>query len=384
MRKFILALILILITATLAVLIFLPAGESEQITGQVVAAPAVVEGFARADGPRPLAFPADFGAHPEFRTEWWYYTGNLETADRRHFGYELTFFRGALLPEGQAFPRQSEWATNQIYMAHFALTDVQSGEFHAFQRYSRGAAQLAGSEGDPYQVWLEDWRVDQTAENVFVLHAANNDLAIDFELTDVKGPILHGEDGYSQKGPGAGNASYYYSQTRLETQGSIRIGQETFEVRGLSWKDHEYSTSVMSLGQIGWDWFSIQLDDDYELMLYQIRRADGSVDPFSSGTLIFPDGGTLALASEDFSIEALGSWHSPHSDADYPMGWIVSIPGEGLELELTPYLEDQELNLTTIYWEGAVRIAGTHDGQPIIGNGYVELTGYAAPFNGDF
>lgn len=384
MRKYFWILLFLLGTVAVAVLLFLPGDKDEQISGQVVAAPAIIEGFMRADGPRPLIFPADFGAHPNYRTEWWYYTGNLETADGRHFGYELTFFRVALVPEEQAFPRESKWATNQVYMAHFALTNVEGDEFYAFQRYSRGAAGLAGAQADPYRVWLEDWRVEQIADNVFTLHAANAYLAIDFELTDGKGPVLHGEDGYSQKGPEAGNASYYYSQTRLETEGSIRIGQETFEVTGLSWKDHEYSTNVMSAGQVGWDWFSIQLDDGYELMLYQIRRADGSADPFSSGTLIFPDGSTRTLTREDFSVEPQGTWHSPHSGADYPMGWIVSIPEEDLELELTPYLEDQELNLTTIYWEGAVHIVGTHKGGPVTGSGYVELTGYAAPFNGDF
>lgn len=370
--------------ALAAVYLVFPARQDEDLAAQVRTTPVPIEGFARASGPRPFDFPADFGAHPEYRTEWWYYIGNLETADGRHFGYELTFFRVALLPPNQAFPRSSDWATNQIYMAHFALTDAVGGEFHAFQRFSRGAVELAGAQAAPYRVWLEDWQVEQTEAGVYMLSAQVEDLAIQLALTDSKGPVAHGDAGYSQKGPEAGNASYYYSQTRLLAEGSIQIGDESFEVSGVGWSDHEYSTSVLSAGQVGWDWFAIQLDDGSEVMLYTIRRADGGIDPYSSGTLIAPDGRTQALGREDFAIQARGLWGSPHSGAEYPMGWTVSIPGAGLQLELTPYLLDQELNVSTIYWEGAVQISGTRDGQPLAGVGYVELTGYAEPFNGDF
>jgi predicted secreted hydrolase len=249
---------------------------------------------------------------------------------------------------------------------------------------SRGAAGLAGAQGDPYAVWLEDWRVEATGANTYELHAANEDLAIELALTDEKGPILQGDRGYSQKSAELGNASYYYSQTRLASQGTITIGDERFEVSGLSWKDHEFSTAVLSDEQVGWDWFSIQLDDGYELMLYALRRADGSPDAFSSGTLIAPDGSTTHLAHDDFEISALATWRSPHSGAEYPMGWQIRIPSQQIELEITPYLRDQELNLTFIYWEGAVHLQGRHAGQAVSGVGYVELTGYAAPFNGQF
>ncbi|MEX2161354.1 MAG: lipocalin-like domain-containing protein [Anaerolineales bacterium] len=377
-------LLLILAGGLAAVLFLRPAEMDERLAAQVLVTPAAMEGFTRADGLRPLSFPSDFGPHPDYRTEWWYYTGNLDTEDGRHFGYELTFFRVALLPPDLAIPRENNWATNQIFMAHFALTDVEAKEFHAFQRYARGAAGLAGAQTDPYLVWLEDWKVEQVSENEFRLHAANEGLSVDLQLVDDKGPVLHGDGGYSQKGPEAGNASYYYSQTRLLTDGSIQVGDESFAVSGLSWKDHEYSTAVLSAGQVGWDWFAIQLDDGYELMLYQIRREDGSADLFSSGSLIGSDGSTRHLAREEFTIESTGIWHSPHSDADYPMGWLINIPGENLQLTLTPYLVDQELNVTTIYWEGAVQVTGMHDGQTVGGSGYVELTGYAEAFNGDF
>jgi len=384
MRRAIAILVLLLVATVAAFYAVRPQPESDELSAQVVSTPDSIAGFARAERPAALSFPTDFGPHPDYQTEWWYYTGNLETADGRHFGYELTFFRSALLPASQAPERISDWVANQIYMAHFSVTDVQGESFRAFERFSRGAAGLAGAQAGPYQVWLEDWRVEQTGENTYYLVAANEDLALDLELHDAKGPILQGIDGYSQKGPEPGNASYYYSETRLETQGQITIGSETFAVSGLSWKDHEYSTAVLSAGQVGWDWFSIQLDDGYELMLYQIRQADGSIDPFSSGTLIAPDGGTQPLSRADFEITPQGSWRSPHSAADYPMGWHISIPSIDLELDLDPYLEDQELNLTVIYWEGAVQIMGSHNGQAVNGVGYVEMTGYAEPFNGQF
>lgn len=370
--------------AAIAFLALQPQPESDELSAQVVSTPAPITGFARADGSKALSFPTDFGPHPEYQTEWWYYTGNLETSDGRHFGYELTFFRSALLPADQAMPRSSDWAANQIYMAHFTITDVRAASFYAFERFARGAAGLAGAQAEPYQVWLEDWRVEQTGENAYHLVAANEGLALELDLHDAKGPILQGTDGYSQKGPEPGNASYYYSETRLETDGQITVGDETLGVSGLSWKDHEYSTAVLSAGQIGWDWFSIQLDDGYELMLYQIRQADGSIDPFSSGTLIAPDGSTQQLSHSDFEITPQGNWHSPHSGADYPMGWHINIPSIDLELDLDPYIEDQELNLTVIYWEGAVQISGRHNGQAVSGVGYVEMTGYAEAFNGQF
>lgn len=384
MKRIIAIIALLLVASVVLFYVLRPQEEGDELSAQVISTPASIAGFVRADGSTPLSFPADFGPHPNYQTEWWYYTGNLETADGRHFGYELTFFRSALLPADQAPERTSNWAANQIYMAHFTLTDVEGETFQAFERFARGSAGLAGAQADPYQVWLEDWRVEQTGENTYRLTAANEAIELDLELHDAKGPILQGIDGYSQKGPEPGNASYYYSETRLETEGQIEVGNETFAVSGLSWKDHEYSTAVLSAGQVGWDWFSIQLDDGYELMLYQIRQADGSVDPFSSGTLIAPDGSTQPLSLADFVITPQSSWHSPHSGADYPMGWHISIPSYDLELDLDAYLEDQELNLTVIYWEGAVQISGSHDGRLVRGVGYVEMTGYAEPFDGQF
>lgn len=386
MRRLAIALLVLAGLAAAAYLAFRPQAALQDLGASVVeSTPQVVEGFARAYDVTPMEFPRDLGPHPQFQTEWWYYTGNLETADGRHFGYELTFFRRALAPPDQLPPRSSQWATNQIYLAHFTLTDVDGGQFHAFERISRGAAGLAGAQSEPhYAVWLEDWRVEMTGADTFELHAASEGLRLELSLRDEKGPVLQGEQGLSRKGAEPGNASYYYSQPRLASQGSVTIGDETLAVSGQSWKDHEFSTSVLNSEQIGWDWFSLQLNDGYELMLYNLRRADGQPDPFSSGTLIAPDGGTTALSGDDFTITALGSWRSPHSGAEYPMGWRIELPAHGVELDVQPYLRDQELNLTFVYWEGAVHLTGRHQGAAVSGVGYVELTGYAAPFNGDF
>lgn len=341
-------------------------------------------GFQRAEGPRDWSFPEDFGPHPDFQTEWWYYTGNLESAGGDRFGYQLTIFRRAVLPAADRAERESALATEQIYMGHFALSDVNAGEHYAFERFMRGAAGLAGAQSEPYQVWLENWQIEEIARDQYRLVAEQDGAAIDLLLTDIKGPILHGNGGYSQKGPEEGNASYYYSQTRLESAGIVRTLKGSFEVSGLSWKDHEFSTSALSAGQVGWDWFSIQLDDGSELMVFQIRRNDGTIDPFSSGTWISSNGETMPLERRDFEIQVADTWTSPNSGAEYPSEWILSIPELDLSLTIVPPLADQEMNVSYNYWEGAVDVNGTSQGSPVSGNGYVEMTGYAASMEGEF
>jgi predicted secreted hydrolase len=343
-----------------------------------------IEGYARVGGPREMVFPQDAGPHDEYQTEWWYYTGNLETAEGRHFGYQLTFFRRALLPEDQQVARESDLATTQIYFAHFALTDVSGGGFHAFERFSRGAGGLAGAEASPYRVWLEDWQVTQKDDGVYSLRAAQDDLSITIDFVDQKGPVLQGDRGYSPKGPNPGNASIYYSLTRLESSGSVSVDGRTYEVSGLSWMDHEFSTSALGPGQVGWDWFSIQLDDGSELMVFQLRRDDGSVDPYSGGTYIAADGTVTSLKREDFTLTPQGTWRSPRSGGVYPGGWNVSVPSLALTLRVDPYVADQELNVSFAYWEGAVRITGEKEGNEVEGSGYLEMTGYAASMEGQF
>lgn len=363
-------------------------------------APQDSNGFARADQPVSFNFPADHGLHPEYQTEWWYYTGNLESPQGERFGYQLTFFRRALLPPSNMPERDSTWGSSQVYMAHFAVTapDLNSQRFQAYERFSRGAAGLAGAQAQPFKVWLENWHVEEipgavvectelpeTAQPcVYQLFAGQNDLALNLTLRDTKGAILQGDEGYSQKGSQPGNASYYYSLTRLETEGFIEIAGERFQVNGLSWMDHEYSTSALSEDQVGWDWFSMQFDDGSELMVFQIRKADGSIDPFSSGTLIAPDGSTTHLSRSDFTIDVLDRWESPHTGTNYPSRWAINIPKAGLALQIKPIHADQELNLTYTYWEGAIQVDGTRQNEQITGSGYVELTGYSTSMGGEF
>jgi predicted secreted hydrolase len=358
--------------------------ESQQIEPNIVVEVNEPTEFQRATGVRNWKFPEDFGPHPNYQTEWWYYTGNLETEAGQRFGYQLTFFRRALLPEQDRIERQSTWAVEQIYMAHFAISNIDSEEHYAFERFARGAAGLAGAQVEPYQLWLENWQVVQTAEGQYQLTAKQEEIALELILKDLKGPIFHGDQGYSQKGKQKGNASYYYSQTRLETSGNVRIKENNYVVRGLSWKDHEFSTSALSPGQVGWDWFSFQLEDGSELMVFQIRREDGSIDPFSSGTWISPEGETKRLEQEEFIIQVRDNWRSVNSEAEYPSEWNIKIPSLSLDLEVKPYMFDQEMNVSYTYWEGAVEVDGTLRGGPISGSGYVEMTGYAESMEGLF
>lgn len=332
---------------------------------------------------RGFDFPGDLGAHPEYLTEWWYYTGNLLTEDGRHFGYQLTFFRRAISSKFEA-SSASSWTSNQVYLAHFAITDTSSNQHYVFDQISRGAAGLAGTSIDPlFSIWLKDWEVVQLEDNLFQMKAKNEKIEIDLLLTDIKGISLHGNQGLSQKGAEAGNASYYFSQTRLMTSGMIRIDVEKFEVNGYSWMDHEFGTSTLGVEQIGWDWFSIQLNNETEIMLFQIRENDGSISQFSSGTVIYRDGITENLEMSDFNIEVLNTWQS--SDRiTYPGKWKVTVDKLDIALEIIPLIEDQEMNLFFRYWEGAVQMNGIFEGKEVSGYGFVELTGYAQSMQGVF
>jgi predicted secreted hydrolase len=342
------------------------------------------DGFQRANGSKALSFPGDFGPHLEYQTEWWYYTGNLESAEGRRFGYQLTFFRRGVLPPQDWQVRESSWGANQVYMAHFALSDITAEVHSPYERFTRGAAGLAGAQAEPFRVWLENWEVVQTVPNQYSLNAAQGDIRLALTLVDTKGPILHGDQGYSQKGPQAGDASYYFSQTRLVSSGTVQVGDFQYEVDGLSWMDHEFSTSALSPGQVGWDWFSVHLDDGSDLMLFQIRHDDGSIDPFSNGTLVDANGETHSIGEEDFEILVEDTWRSPHSDAVYPSEWRLLIPSIRLDLEIKPYLLDQEMDVSYVYWEGAVEVRGLLEDSPVAGSGYVEMTGYAESMEGEF
>ncbi len=339
------------------------------VGADTLAAPSL-EGYARAYEPIVFDFPKDHGPHPEYQLEWWYYTGNLKSATGRHFGYQLTFFRRALAPALDE--RDSRWGANQAYLAHFALTDVATGTFHNASELARGGEiGVAGARALPFRVFVKSWSAEGTGASVR-LRAATEAAAIDLQLESLKLPTLQGQngDGLSQKGAEPGNASYYYSLTRMATTGTITVKGETIPVEGFSWMDHEFGTSALGEGQVGWDWFGLQFDDNRELMWGQLRRADGSID-VGQGSITLADGQVLTLAQDDVQVETLATWRSPRTGAEYPARWRMTIPRADLELVIEPLINNQELNVGLTYWEGAVRISGTTTGY-----GYVELTGY--------
>ncbi len=339
-------------------------------------------GFARAAAPRPFVFPRDHGAHTEYATEWWYYTGNLDTEDGQHFGFQLTFFRSALAPEAPA--RASAWATTNIYMAHFTLTNVAAGQFQAFERFSRSAAGLAGADRRALSRLARGLeRRGQRPEGwPMRLRAAQDGTSIDLALTSQQPPLLQGERGLSQKSATPGNASYYYSLTHMATEGTIEAGGQRYTVRGLTWMDHEFGSSAIEPGAGGWDWFGLQLGDGRDLMYARVRNADGS-SGFAFGALAEADGSKRDLSASEVTLEPLGTWRSPRTGAEYPAGWRLQVPAAAIDLRITPWLADQELALAVVYWEGAVRIEGSVGGEPVGGNGYVELTGYGERAQGE-
>jgi predicted secreted hydrolase len=360
----------------------LPAQTSIPAQGETiewVKASENMNSFAKADSERSFSFPADHGAHPEYQTEWWYFTGNLISEDGKEFGYQLTFFRRSL--SANPTERDSTWASKNIYMAHFTLTDVQGNQFYPTQRFSRDGNRLAGAETKPYaSIWLEGWSARQVDDSHWELQAKNQDQSIELTLNDLTGPVLQGESGLSRKS--AESASYYYSLPRMTSNGTIQIGKNHFAVKGISWMDHEFSTSVLTRDQIGWDWFGLQLSDGTEIMLFTLRREDGSLDSFSSLCLIDSSGKVINYPLDEWKVTSQGGWKSPHSDGVYPAGWVIVIPEAQLELTVTPRIADQELNLSFVYWEGAVKVEGQRAGNAISGQGYVELTGYAHPMGG--
>ncbi len=343
-------------------------------------------GYQSATGPREWSFPADFGPHPDYSTEWWYYTGNLDSEDGRHFGYQFTLFRRSIASATPA--GDSEWRSEQVYMGHFTVSDVSGGRFLHDQRYSRDGAGLAGATNDPLlHIWLED--LDMQALNDVAsqirLRASMEGAAIDFTLEHMKPPRLRGIEGYSQKGVEAHQASYYYSIPRLATQGTLTLGGERIEVQGESWMDHEFFTQYLTADVVGWDWFALIFDDGREMSLGWLRLRDGEQRYYggegSAAFLVAADGSTSQIAPQDFQVEVTGSWVSPHSGASYPSGWRVQLGGEqALDFTLRPLLLDQELYSSDIvYWEGAVEVAGD-----VAGYGYAELTGYHKPMGSDF
>ena len=335
-------------------------------------------GFWNANSPWRFQFPRDHAAHDQFASEWWYFTGHVRASDGRRFGFELTFFRVGLRP-GDARPvrGQSAWRGNELYPAHFALSDEAGKTFVHYERFAREALGAGSASTVKLEVRDEGWSL--TGPSPFRLHASVDGKAIDFSLVTEKAPAVHGHDGISKKGPCDTCASHYYSMTRLRTSGVLTYGGSKMRVDGLSWMDHEFGSDELQASQLGWDWFSIQLDDRRELMLYSLRNKDGSITPESSGSLIAADGRVTYLPRSAYVIDATGSWKSPHTGGTYPMGWRVRVASAGIDLTLAPMLVDQELANTVggvSYWEGSVDVVDTAS-KHVLGLGYVELTGYA-------
>ncbi|PZN68697.1 MAG: carotenoid 1,2-hydratase [Candidatus Methylumidiphilus alinenensis] len=332
-------------------------------------------GFERAFAPRQFEFPADHGPHPDFRDEWWYVTGNLDGPQKQRFGFQITFFRHGLkhgIPN-----RPSRWAGQDANMAHFALTDVDSQKYTSFQRISRSAIGLAGEQAKPFKVWLDDWRIEAAPGGDFPWHfrASQDGIELDLELDPRKPPVLNGDQGLSQKSSEPGNASYYYSITRMTAKGQLKLPGQQIPVNGLAWLDREWSTSMLAEYQAGWDWFSLQFDDGTDLMFFRLRHKDGKDDPASSGALVAPDGQSTRLFRDAVAIETLDYWESP-AGGRYPASWRFTIKPTGRILAIRPVLADQEFRHDARYWEGAVDVLDAKTGKAV-GRGYVELTGYA-------
>ena len=355
--------------------------------------------FKLAVPPYTFAFPRDHNSHPAFSTEWWYYTGHLQTKDGRKFGYQLTWFRTALAP---SIDRKSAWAARDLMFAHFALTDENGQKFYFTDRIGRANLGLNGADSNSKtpRIWCGNWVLkfngttgqNQTirARGVSDSKATNGQsFALNLNQVALKKPVVQGENGVSQKSAGRGRASHYYSYSRLKTSGTLVVGNERLSVTGQSWFDHEYGSNQIDKSQIGWDWFSLQLGDGRELMVFQLRLKNGRIEPLSSGTLVDKTGVTRHLKLADFKLTPLSSWKSPATGATYPAKWRIVLPREKLNLVVTPALANQELRpsrtgANLAYWEGSMRVAGTSNGKPIGGAGYLEMTGYASAFGQSF
>lgn len=339
------------------------------------------EGFAAVTRPAVLEFPRDHGPHPAHRIEWWYYTANLRGPDEEAFGVQLALFRYALRPDSPAIG----WEAGQLYMAHVAISELDRGRFHHDERLARPAAGLAGAQAEPFAAWVETCGARAVSgDALFPLQlscAGDSDdgarFGLELELGEGKPRVLHGEDGYSEKSNVPGGASYYYAHTRLPARGELRLPGRpvAVPVAGEAWYDHEWGSIGLGDGQVGWDWFSLQLDDGYELMFFHIRDRDGTTVA-QRGSLVDPAGGVRAFGEGVLDARPLRTWRSPHSGAQYPVAWHLESEVLELSLEVSARMDDQELRTAVQYWEGSIRAEGRHAGRPVQGQGFLELTGY--------
>ncbi len=355
-----------------AILVSLPATAQDRVPSG---------GFDIAEPGWTYRFPRDHGSHDQFKTEWWYFTGHLWTTDQKRYGFEVTFFRVGITPPSKRQQGASPWRLDDIALAHFAVTDLSDKRFRYVEKLNRSSRFTANARTGSLEVFNEGWHVSMSGDRTIVLNADSDEYEIELTMSPLKPPAIHGENGISVKGAGVGYSSHYYSLPRLKIAGSIRDGQRTSSCTGVGWMDHEFGSSILREDQKGWDWFALQLDDDTELMLYQIRKNDGSSDTTSSGSFIAQDGSVLHLDHDQFHIETLDEWTSSVSKGTYPMGWRVTVPSLGIDLEVEETMRPQELvtegSTGVVYWEGAVDVDGRSGANAVRGYGYVEMTGYA-------
>jgi len=345
--------------------------------------PASASDFRLAVPPYQFEFPRDHGSHDDYRTEWWYYTGHLRAESGRRYGFEVTFFRVGVEPPGA--PARTRWDLRNLSLAHFAITDIDGRKFRYYEKLNRSSPFTAGSATGALNVFNESWRATTLADGSWRLTASAGGDAVDLVLRASKPPAIHGQNGVSVKAQGIGYASHYYSMTRLVVTGTVQSkGRKAEPCQGLAWMDHEFGSAVLRENQQGWDWFAIQLDNETELMLYIIRRTDGTPDVTSSGSLVMDGGEVIHISGNQMRVQPITTWRSPRSGATYPMGWNISISSLKLQVKLTPALEDQELvtksSTQVTYWEGAVGVSGSFGNVGVSGAGYVEMTGYDRAF----
>jgi len=338
-------------------------------------------GWRRAEPGWKYEWPRDHAVHPDFKTEWWYFTGNLRVTDGRRFGYQVTFFRQGIRAPGARVPAKSRFVVDDLKFGHFTVTDVKAGQFHFSQQLLRGAFGEAGFgnvQTKERLAWLGDWSLGIAHDGAMELRASEGTRSLELRLESAKPWALHGDAGLSTKADVPGHASNYYSGTRMRSRGTLQIDGKPLAVEGESWFDHEWATNQLASGQSGWDWFSVQLDDGSELMIYRLRRKDGSVDGASSGSFIAKDGSVRHLRLDELRLTPVKFWQSTKTRGRYPIGWRVEVPPLGIDLEVTTPVEAQELALDPLaYWEGMIDVRGKRDGRAVNGHGYLELTGYA-------
>ncbi|MCP4992572.1 MAG: carotenoid 1,2-hydratase [Gammaproteobacteria bacterium] len=362
-------------TYTLIVLLMIgcsdpqPTTESSLKVNELLSATPPV-GYQRASQPRVFQFPDDHGPHPDYASEWWYLTGNLEGEQGQRFGYQFTLFR--LGVDKNNHSKRSHWRNPDLYMAHFAVSDIKNQQHYSSERFSRGSPGVAGVMQRPFKAWLGPWQLQGTDSTFpLELNAAHESFEIRLQIGAGGKPItLQGDQGLSQKSPLAGNASYYYSMTRLPSQGQIKLNGQSLRVQGDSWLDREWSSSALAKNQVGWDWFALQLNDGSDLMFYHLRTEEQTKHPFSRGSLVDPQGNKSDLLSDDIKLTALEWWTSDEGER-YPVSWRLEVPEKGIDLRVNSAIEDQLMRTSIRYWEGSVEVSGSHSGR-----GYMELSGY--------